>query len=110
MCRLGFLFAVTTPETTTDETTAPAAPDDVLRGLRERVSETDRAIVDLVNRRLELVRRIKRHKDGPGVGFLDPEREAFLLRSLERTNRGPLSHPGLAELHATLLALTKKEV
>jgi chorismate mutase len=84
--------------------------DDVLRELREQVSATDRAIVELVNTRLGLVRRIKQRKDELGVPFLDPERERRILEQLEESNSGPLSGDGLRELHGELLALTKREV
>jgi chorismate mutase/prephenate dehydratase len=84
--------------------------DAVLQELREQVSATDRAIVELVNTRLEVVRRIKQRKDELGVPFLDPERERRILEQLEETNRGPLSGDGLRELHTELLALTKREV
>jgi chorismate mutase len=99
-----------TPETSDETQSPPAAADAVLRRLREHVSDADRAIVDLVNRRLELVARIKRRKDELGIPFLDRQREQLMLCDLERANRGPLSRDGLAELQAALLALTKREV
>ena len=52
------------------------APDDpVLRQFREQISDTDRAIVDAINTRLELVAQIKAYKESRGIDFLDPERE-----------------------------------
>jgi len=78
--------------------------------LREQLAETDRAILALVNRRLELVRRVKSRKTVLGIPFLDPERESWLVRSLQRANRGPLSSAGVGELQRALLALTKREV
>jgi hypothetical protein len=59
-----------------------SAPDPVLHELREQISATDRAIVDAFNTRLELVARIKAHKESRGIGFLDPEREQSMLRDL----------------------------
>lgn len=99
-----------TSETSDETQSPPAATDAVLRQLREHVSDNDRAIVDLVNRRLALVARVKRRKDELGLPFLDPQREQLMLRDLERANGGPLSRAGLAELQAALLALTKREV
>jgi chorismate mutase len=84
--------------------------DPLVRRLREQVSDTDRAIVDLVNRRLEMVAKIQRRKQEVGLPPLDPEREEWMLRYLARANRGPLSERGLGELHAELLALTKREL
>jgi chorismate mutase len=94
-----------TPETTTD-----AAADSFLQELREQVSETDRAIVDLLNTRLELVGRISKRKRDLGLAFLDPQREEWMLRDLSRANRGPLSDDGLKEVLRELLALTKREI
>lgn len=87
-----------------------AASDPVLRELRTEISDIDRTIVEAVNRRLELVARLKRHKDENGIPFLDPERERAMLDALAEANRGPLSSEGLSELHAQLLDLTKREV
>ena len=93
-----------------NETANAGADDPVLRQLREQVSDTDRAIIDLMNKRLGLVARIKERKDSLGLEFFDPEREEWMLRYLLRANRGPLSGEGLKELHSELLALTKREV
>ncbi len=44
------------------------------------------------------------------MGFVDPEREEWMLRYLTRANTGPLSDEGLRELFTTVLDLTKREV
>jgi chorismate mutase len=85
-------------------------PDPLVRQLREQISETDRAIVALVNRRLELVRTVQRRKAELGLPRLDPGREERMLRDLRRANRGPLSAAGIEELHGRLLALTRSEL
>ena len=87
-----------------------AADDPTLRQFREQVSDTDRAIVDAFNTRLELVAQIKAYKESQGIGFLDPEREARMLEDLAQGNAGPLSEAGLRELFAAILDLTKREV
>jgi chorismate mutase len=87
------------------------APDDpVLSQFREQISDTDRAIVNAINTRLELVARIKAYKKSRGIDFLDPDRERSMLRELARANPGPLSDEGLRELFTTILDLTKREV
>jgi 3-deoxy-7-phosphoheptulonate synthase / chorismate mutase len=78
--------------------------------LRAEITSTDHEIVSAVNRRLELVRRLKEHKAAMGYDFFDKGREEALLVELERENGGPLSANGLRELHAELLDLTKREV
>ena len=84
--------------------------DPLLRQLREQISDNDRAIVDLVNKRLKLVAQIKRYKASRGIEFVDPDREAWMLSYLQRANRGPLSPEGLEELFQEILDLTKREV
>lgn len=78
--------------------------------LRARISATDREIVELVNRRLELVAELKRYKDEHGIAFVDPAREAALFEERARENTGPLSDEGLRAFYGELLALTKNEV
>ena len=84
--------------------------DPLIRQLRQQISDTDRTIVDSMNARLRLVARLKRYKESRGIGFLDPEREEWMLQYLQRANRGPLSREGLRELFEEILGLTKREV
>lgn len=84
--------------------------DPVIRQFREQISDNDRAILDAVNKRLQLVAQVKAYKESRGLGFLDPEREEWMLQYLTRANRGPLSAEGLQELFRTILDLSKREV
>ena len=84
--------------------------DPRVQELRAEITAADHEIVNAVNRRLELVRRLKGHKAAMGYEFLDKGREEALLAELERENGGPLSAAGLRELHAELLDLTKREL
>jgi chorismate mutase len=82
---------------------------DRLEQLREEVSANDRAIVEAINRRLELVAEIKRYKESQGIAFLDPDREARMLDELRRANSGPLTDEGLEQIFHELLGLSKRE-
>ena len=84
--------------------------DPTVQQLRDEISELDRAILDAVNGRIELVAALRRHKQEVGMPFLDPDRERQLLADLASANRGPLSDEGLRELFGGLLDLTKREV
>jgi chorismate mutase len=86
------------------------ASDPTVRRLRAEISDLDRAIVDAVNARLELVAELRQYKISSGIPFVDPERERQLLEELASINRGPLSTEGLRELFCELLDLTKREV
>jgi chorismate mutase len=83
--------------------------DEPLEELRKQVSDNDRAILEAINRRLELVTEIKRYKESNGIEFVDPDREAWLLEDLRAANRGPLSEEGLERILRELLDLSKRE-
>jgi chorismate mutase len=85
-------------------------PDPIIRQLRDAISDNDRKLVDALNKRLELVARLKRYKESLGIGFVDPEREEWMLSYLQRANGGPLSADGLREFYTRILDLTKREV
>ena len=84
--------------------------DPVVNELREQIVAVDETIVATVNRRLELVAELKRHKDEHGISFVDATRERWLLDHLSAANTGPLSDEGLRALYAELLALMKREL
>jgi chorismate mutase len=84
--------------------------DPHLGELRSEITAADLEILRAVNRRLELVRRLMKHKAAHGYDFLDKGREEALLAELEEANDGPLSTAGLRALHAALLDLTKREL
>ena len=86
------------------------AQDPFVRQLREQISDNDRALVAAINKRLQLVGRLKSYKESRGFDFVDTQREELMLQDLLRANRGPLSAEGLSALYAELLALTKREV
>ena len=85
-------------------------PEPILRELREQVSDTDRAILEAVNARLELVAQIQAYKESHDIEFLDAEREQTMLRELTAANSGPLSERGVRDLLTAILDLTKREV
>jgi chorismate mutase len=84
--------------------------DATLARLRGLLAVNDIAVLDLVNRRLELVDQIKQRKEELDIDFVDPEREAWLFDHLRSANHGRLSDEGLRNLLTTLLDLTKREL
>jgi chorismate mutase len=90
--------------------TVARVDDPFVREIRRQISDLDRSLVDLVNKRLRLVTRLKRYKDDHGIGFVDLAREEWMLQYLRRVNSGPLSADGLSELYHELLDLMKREV
>ena len=86
-----------------------ADSDPVVRELRDQIAAADAALVDTVNRRLELVRRLKEHKASRGLEFVDRAQEERLIERLADQNPGPLSQDGLRELYRALLDVVKRE-
>lgn len=84
--------------------------DEHIAKVRREISDVDRALLELVNKRLRLVAGLKRYKEEHGIGFVDLSREEWMLQYLHRMNRGPLSAEGLSELYHGLLELMKREV
>jgi prephenate dehydrogenase len=81
-----------------------------LEALRTEISELDRRLLELLNRRLELVAAVRDHKDEAGERWIDPEREAELLQALVVANPGPLSDRGVRSIFAAVLDVLKEEV
>ena len=86
-----------------------ANQDPVVRDFRERIAETDLELLAAVNRRVELVRKLKEHKAAQGLEFVDRGQEERLVDRLAASNPGPLSEDGLRALYQSLLELVKRE-
>ncbi|HEY2072391.1 MAG TPA: prephenate dehydrogenase/arogenate dehydrogenase family protein, partial [Gaiellaceae bacterium] len=83
--------------------------DEALSDLRDRIAAIDREVLDAFNRRLDLVRKVRAHKQETGAPLIDAAREAELLDELVRTNAGPLGEPGVRSLFAAVLDVMKQE-
>ena len=87
-----------------------AVDDPHVARVRREISDLDSKLVEIVNKRLQLVAQLKRYKEEHGIGFVDLAREEWMLQYLHRMNRGPLSREGLSRLYHELLSLMKQEV
>jgi len=81
-----------------------------LDGLRDEISDLDGRLLELLNRRLELVASVRDVKDAAGERWIDPEREAELLQALVAGNSGPLSERGVRSIFSAVLDVLKQEV
>jgi 3-deoxy-7-phosphoheptulonate synthase/chorismate mutase len=79
---------------------------DPLNLLRERASEINRALLDLLNERLEVVEEIRRVKSELSQGLYEPEREAEMLQELLLVNRGPMPADRLRAIFKEVFALS----
>jgi len=80
-----------------------------LAELRDQIAALDRALLETLNRRLELVRRVREHKQQAGTPIVDAEREAELLDELAAANPGPLGERAVRSLFAAVLDVMKVE-
>ncbi len=80
-----------------------------LSGLRDKIAAVDREVLDALNRRLELVRRVRAHKQETGAPLIDAAREAELLDELVRSNGGPLGEQAVRSLFSAVLDVMKQE-
>src|SRR5262245_33891210 len=83
--------------------------DAVVRQMRDAIIDNDLRLMAAVNRRIELVARLRAYKQAQGMEFVDHSREEWMHRYLQGANAGPLSAEGLSELYAHVLDLTKAE-
>jgi prephenate dehydrogenase len=84
--------------------------DAELRQMRDEIAAIDREVLDALNRRLGLVRRINEHKAATGSPAIDAKREAELLTELTQANRGPLSDEAVRTAFSALLDVMKQEL
>ena len=61
-----------------------------LASLRGQIDKIDREIVDRMNQRAELARRIGAVKQSSGQQTYDPAREEMVLERVTASNKGPL--------------------
>jgi chorismate mutase len=83
---------------------------DPLVSFREEITSADLELLELVNRRIELVRQLHEYKAAEGLSLRDPVREDSLVRELQQHNPGPLSDAGVASLFRFVLDLTREEI
>jgi chorismate mutase/prephenate dehydratase len=88
---------------------ADPSQDPVVREFREQIAATDLELLATINRRVDLVRRLKEHKAAAGLDFVDRAQEERLVDRLAEANPGPLSEDGLRALYQALLELVKRE-
>jgi chorismate mutase/prephenate dehydratase len=83
--------------------------DPAVQDFREQIAATDLELLATVNRRIDLVRRLKEHKAATGLDFVDRAQEERVIDRLAQANPGPLSEDGLRALYQALLELVKRE-
>jgi chorismate mutase len=86
-----------------------AGDDPIIRQLRDKISDNDLKLVEILNQRLTLVGRLWRYKAEHGIEMYSPEREERMLSFLSKANAGPLSTQALQDVYRTIVQTTKDE-
>jgi chorismate mutase len=83
--------------------------DPTIRTYRAQIAELDLKLLEALNARIDLVKRLKDHKEARGLGFHDAAQEDRVLAALGRANRGPLSGEGLEAIFRLVLEWSKRD-
>jgi len=83
--------------------------DPVIHQHRAQIATNDLKILQALNARIDLVKRLKDYKATQGLDFLDAAQEERVIAELCKANRGPASDEGLRELYGFILEWTKRE-
>ena len=78
--------------------------------LRKEIQEVDAAIVDLLGRRMSIVREIGEVKRSQGIAVVDPAREAAVVAYVAQLARtAGLPEGDVRELFWRIMALSRRE-
>ncbi len=83
--------------------------DPVVKSYREQISDNDLKILEALNKRIKLVKRLKDYKESAGLSFYDAAQEDWVITFLARANRGPLTDEGLRTIYGCILEVAKRE-
>ena len=74
-----------------------------LKGYREEINQIDRGLVDLLNKRAEIVLLIKRMKEKNDMPLYDAKREEDLMDNIVSYNKGPLYNDNIVQIFESIL-------
>jgi len=77
---------------------------DKLRKLRKEIDKIDEHILELLNKRAEIVLKIASVKSETQVGFYSPEREREIIQRLQKLNKGPFPNDALKVIFREILS------
>ena len=74
-----------------------------LNGWRDKIDEIDRELVELLNRRAEVVLEIALIKKRLGLPIYEPRREDEIFRNIAAVNHGPLGLSALRRIFERII-------
>ncbi len=75
---------------------------------RDKIDETDKKLVELLNDRARFADEIGKIKEQLGLEAYSPEREKEVLRNILKHNRGPLNDLALRRLFERIIDESRK--
>ncbi len=93
-----------------EETSSPLDPEASraeLDRLRQRIDEVDRAILERLNERAELVTHVGRLKAGHGIAVYEPARERRIVDGLRDDNPGPFPSDAIGPVFREIISGTR---
>lgn len=78
-----------------------------LARLREAIDEVDLELLQLLNKRMGMVRRIGQIKADKGISLYDPGREERIFQRLTGANPGPLPNDSLRSIFREIIAASR---
>ncbi|MEW6077257.1 MAG: prephenate dehydratase [Thermodesulfobacteriota bacterium] len=79
-----------------------------IAAVRRDIDAIDARILDQLNERLSLARRIGEYKAAAGHAIVDKAREDQMLRALAARNPGPLANDGLKRIFSEIIAASRQ--
>ncbi|HMK93188.1 MAG TPA: chorismate mutase [Thermoleophilia bacterium] len=83
--------------------------DPVIKQFREKISDNDLKLLELVNKRIKLVTQLWQYKEQQGMDVYAPAREDWLVTYATRANKGPLGPAALSEIYRHIIEVTQHE-
>ena len=81
--------------------------EDRLETVREAIDQTDRELLVLLNKRMELASKVGRIKADQGLLLFDPCREETILDRLAATNPGPILEASLRAIYREIFSASR---
>jgi chorismate mutase len=74
-----------------------------LEKYREEINKIDKNLVDFLNKRAEVVMKIKKLKEDRDVPLYDAKREEELINNIIKYNKGPLYNDNVIQIFESIL-------
>ena len=74
-----------------------------LEKYREEINKIDKNLVDFLNKRAEVVMKIKKLKEDRDVQLYDARREEELINNIIKYNKGPLYNDNVIQIFESIL-------